>query len=201
MLDTEATQRTEQGERLQGSRAEAGQAGQEVQVRQGERSGAIEERRQQGLARYGRDPFTMMQRLSDEMDELFDSFFHGRPLARPRWQSPLQSAWIPDVEVCEEGNQVRICADLPGIPKDDVKVDIQEGMLTLRGERREERTEGGEERGFRRSERHYGSFYRSIPLPEGCDAERAQARMNEGVLEITMPFTPSKQARRLEIQG
>lgn len=200
------TQRREKGRaqeqgggQLQGSHAGV-QGTSEVSVGQGGQ-GSLQERRQRGVARYGRDPFEMMQRLSDEMDELFESFFSGRPAGRGGNRSQLQNLWAPAVEVCEEGNQLQVCVDLPGVSRDNVKVDIQEGMLTIQGERREERNEGGEQQGFRRSERRYGSFYRSIVLPEGVDGEQAQARMKDGVLEITLPMTPAKQPRRLEIKG
>lgn len=186
-----------QGGALEGSRQSAGQR-QEVEVGRGRDAGQTE--RRQGIARYGRDPFSAMQRLSEEMDELFESFFYGRPGARGARQSQLQSLWAPEVEMTEEGSQLRVCVDLPGIPKDHVKVDIHEGVLTIQGERREERTEGGEQQGFRRSERRYGSFYRSIPLPEGVESEKAEAQMKDGVLQITLPMTPPKQAKRLEIK-
>lgn len=182
---------SERKEQLQGT-----QSGQEVQIGQGKGQGG-QMQEQPGRTRLGRDPFTMMQRMSEEMDQLFDSFFYGRPLGRR--QSQLQSLWSPEVEVCEEGSQLRVCVDLPGVSKENVKIDVSEGILTIQGERREERTEGSEKEGFRRSERRYGSFYRSIPLPDGANAEGAQARMNEGVLEITIPTTPPKQAKRLEI--
>jgi HSP20 family protein len=185
-----------QRQQLQGSQSAQGQ---DVTVGQGGAAGATEPRRGQGLAAYGRDPFAMMERLSQEMDQLFDSFFYGRPLARTGRQSQIPSLWAPEVDICEEGNQLRLSVDLPGVPKDAVKIDIQEGMLTIQGERREERTEGGEQQGFRRTERRYGSFYRSIPLPDGADAEHAQARMKEGVLEITIPLA-QKQGRRLQIE-
>jgi HSP20 family protein len=183
--------------RLQGSQAAEGQ---DVTVGQGGDTGGMERRRGQSLAAYGRDPFAMMERLSQEMDQLFDSFFYGRPLARSARQSQIPSLWAPEVDICEEGNQLRVTVDLPGVPKDAVKIDIQEGLLTIQGERREERTEGGEQQGFRRTERRYGSFYRSIPLPDGADAEQAQARMKEGVLEITIPLA-QRQGRRLQIEG
>jgi HSP20 family protein len=186
-------------QQLQGSSPSTNtQGGQELQQRG--QGGEVQERRQHGLARYSADPFEMMERLSSEMDELFDSFLYARPLARSGRQSRLQNLWAPEVEIREEGNQLRVAVDLPGVPRENVKVDLRDGMLTIQGERREERTEGGEQQGFRRSERRYGSFYRSIALPEAADAENAQARMNEGVLEITVPITP-KQTRRLEIQS
>jgi HSP20 family protein len=180
---------------LQGSRQ-----GGEVAVGQGQGSN-LQTRGQGGLARYGRDPFETMQRLSDEMDQLFDSFFYGRPVSRQARHSALQNLWAPEVELCEEGNQLRVCVDLPGVAKDNVKIDIHEGMLTIQGERREERTDDGEGQKFRRSERRYGSFYRSIPLPEGVETENAQAKMKDGVLEVSIPITPAKQPKRLEIHG
>ena len=192
-----ASERTQQGgeQGMQGS-----QRGQEMQIGQGEQGGAMQEQGRQRLARYSRDPFTMMQRLSEEMDQLFDSFLYGRAPARTR-QSQLQNLWAPDVEIEEEGNRLRVCVDLPGVAKDNVKIDISEGVLTIQGERREERKEGSEQQGYRRTERQYGSFYRSMLLPEGVDTEQAQARMKDGVLEVTLPMTAAKQAKRLEIQG
>jgi HSP20 family protein len=184
-----------EGQQLQGSQG----GGQQVQVGQGEGQGRqLQQQERRGIGRWERDPFAALQRMSEEMDQLFDSFFYGRPAARRQSQAP--NLWAPEVEVCEEGNQLRVCVDLPGVSKDNVKIDVHEGVLTIQGERREERTEGGEQQGFRRSERRYGSFYRSIALPEGADAEQAQARMKEGVLEITIPMTPAKQPKRLQIQ-
>ena len=188
---------TQTGSELQGSQQSNEQSRHELQQRQG---GAVQERREGAIRRYSRDPFEMMQRLSDEMDELFDSFFHARPLARLRGKSQLHNMWAPEVELREEGNQLKVCVDLPGISKDNIKVDVREGAVIIEGERREERIEGGEAQGFRRSERRYGSFYRAIPLPEGAEADKAEARMQDGVLEITVPIE-QKQTRRLEIQG
>ncbi len=133
---------------------------------------------------------------------MFDSFFYGAPVRGRRQRDAMPSLWAPEVDVSEEGNQLRVCVDLPGISKDNVKIDVQEGALVIEGERREERTAGGEEQGFRRSERHYGSFYRAIPLPDYVDTEKAEAHMKEGVLNITLPITEErKRGRRLEIQG
>jgi HSP20 family protein len=148
-----------------------------------------------------RDPFALMQRLSQEMDELFDSFFYGRPAGRQTRDGGLRSLWAPDVEVCEEQNQLRVLIDLPGVSRDNVKVDVHDEGITVQGERREERTEGGEQQGYRRSERRYGSFYRTIPLPEGAKTEEAKAQMKDGVLEVIVPIPERSRPRRLEIQG
>ena len=194
---TAAQNQTENQQFFEGTRAGAGQ-GSDVAVGQ---SGSVQTGGQGGLARYSRNPFDMMQQLSEEMDQLFDSFFYGRPVARQGRQHPMQQLWAPEVELSQEGNAIRVCVDLPGVSKDNVKIDIHEGLLSIQGERREERTEGGEQQGFRRSERRYGSFYRTIPLPEGAEAQNAQASMKDGVLEIRVPLTPAKQPRRLQIQG
>jgi len=149
----------------------------------------------------------MMNQLAEQVDHLFDSLLTGRSIsrqARQSWmpgQSMMQDMWIPEVEVREQGNQLRIHVDVPGVPRDKVNVDIQDGTLTIRGERSEERSDGDEEQGYRRSERRYGSFFRSIELPEGVDTENAQAMMKDGVLDITLPYSASKQKRRLEIKG
>src|SRR5688500_11978108 len=88
------------GQQLQGSQQTDAQRGQHLQRRdQGRQGGALQDRRQGGLTPYGHDPFTLMQRLSDEMDELFESFFHGRSLARSRGQPRIQNLWAPEVEV------------------------------------------------------------------------------------------------------
>lgn len=189
-----------QREALRGSESRSRQQGGEVEVGQGQQGGAMR-RGEGGLARYSRNPFAVMQQLSDEMDQLFDSFFYGTPVRR--WTQParMPELWAPEVEMCEKGNKLCVSVDLPGISKDDVKIDIEDGALVIQGERREERSEGGEEQGYRRSERRYGSFYRTLPLPEGADAEKAEAQMKDGVLEITLPLTERAQARRLEIKG
>jgi HSP20 family protein len=91
-------------------------------------------------------------------------------------------------------------ADLPGMSKDDINVEITDDALVIRGERRSEREEN--EEGYYRSERSYGSFYRRIPLPEGVSAENANATFRNGMLEITMlaPQRAEQQRRQLEIR-
>jgi HSP20 family protein len=90
-------------------------------------------------------------------------------------------------------------ADLPGLKREDVNIEVRDDELILSGERRSEHEES--EGGYYRSERSYGSFYRSIPLPEGVDADTAKARFDNGVLEITMQAPqPSGRARRIQIE-
>jgi len=148
-----------------------------------------------------------MRRFADEMDRLFEdfglrlpSFFgRGRELFL-RETGIIPAQWSPRVDVRERDGQFLVRADLPGLSKDDVQVEVAEGMITIRGERKQEKKE--ERGGYSYSECSYGSFYRAIPLPEGSDASKATAEFRNGVLEIAMPAPrrSEAQARRLEIQ-
>ena len=99
----------------------------------------------------------------------------------------------------QRNNELVIRADLPGLTKDDVKVDVTEDAVTIQGERRREHEEGRE--GVYRSERSYGSFCRVVALPQGAMTDQAKATFKDGVIEITMPVPPEsvKRGRRIEI--
>jgi HSP20 family protein len=111
------------------------------------------------------------------------------------------SIWSPRIDVQQRGDSLQVCADLPGVRKEDVNIELTEEGLTITGERREEREEGGRERGYRSIERSYGSFYRTIPLPKGLKTEELKAQMQDGVLEITIPLDERARPRRIQIQG
>ena len=138
-------------------------------------------------------PFGLMRRFSEEMDRLF-----GGSLAS-RATNLMGGVWSPQVEMFERDNELVVRADLPGLTKDDVKLELTDDAIVIDGERRDENEERGE--GFYRSERSYGKFYRRIPLPEGVKVDSANATFSNGVLEVIMP-APKRQerkARRLEI--
>lgn len=144
-------------------------------------------------------PFTMLQRFADEVDRMFDEFGFGRR-RRPMglWGRGEGGMWAPDVDVVQRQDQLIIKADLPGLRKEDISVDVTEDAVTIQGERKSEREE--ERDGVYRSERSYGSFCRVIPLPSGAIADQAKASFRDGVLEISMPAPPpSARARRIEI--
>ena len=105
-------------------------------------------------------------------------------------------AWTPKIEVLRNNGDMTVRAELPGLTKDDVKVELTDEALTISGERKEEKEEKRE--GFYRSERSYGTFYRQIPLPQGVDAEKATATFNNGVLEVTVQV-PKIEATRLAL--
>jgi HSP20 family protein len=159
-----------------------------------------------GSESWNTDSVAVVERLSESMDRFVDTFFG---LAMPwRWarqavrQSELlRSSWIPRLELKEEEDQVVVCADLPGVRKEDVQVELNDGMLRISGERREEQKvgEGRLQPDEWISERTYGSFYRAVRLPEGADPDRIRARMNDGVLEVSVPRTRNH-SRRIDIQ-
>jgi HSP20 family protein len=147
-------------------------------------------------------PFSFMRRFTEEMDRLFEDFNFGQSFGREfgRLSSIQDSLWSPQVEVLERGNQLVVRADLPGLTKDDIDVNITDDAIVIQGERNQESEE--KEEGYYRSERSYGSFYRSIPLPEGIDTDNAHATFRNGVLEITMPAPEQaeKRGKRLEVR-
>ncbi len=142
-------------------------------------------------------PFRILERFADEMDRMFDEFGFGTRSRSGALADTL--TWTPRIDVTQQNNELVIRADLPGTSKDDVKVDITDDAITIQGERRREHEE--ERGGVYRSERSYGSFYRTIQLPEGAIADQAKASFKDGVLEIKMPAPPEQvtRGRRLEI--
>jgi len=110
------------------------------------------------------------------------------------------SVFSPPMEIFEREGHLVVRADLPGLTKDDVHVEVTDEALTIEGERRSEHEE--RQGGFFRSERRYGTFRRQIPLPEGVNADQVTASFKDGVLEVSMP-APQRQAhgRQIEIQS
>ena len=151
-------------------------------------------------------PFGFMRRFATEMERLFEDFEGFRfPSLFGREFFPFNRefehvGWVPELEVLQNNGQLIVRADLPGLKKEDVKVELTNDVLTISGERNEEEEEKRE--GYYRSERSYGSFYRQIPLPEGAKADTAKAEFKDGVLEITMQAPAREpQKRVLEIRG
>ncbi len=140
-----------------------------------------------------RDPFSMVNDLQREMERLFGNFGFG-----PMFSRELdRGAWSPQIEMYERNGKLVVSADLPGLKKDEVKVDLNDNVLTIEGERKDERRD--EKGGW--SERSYGHFVRSIALPEGINAENANATFNNGVLEITLDAPRQQQrGRKIEVK-
>ncbi|HYG64349.1 MAG TPA: Hsp20/alpha crystallin family protein [Thermoanaerobaculia bacterium] len=174
------------------------------------------------------NPFGMMRQFADEMDRLFESF--GFPSFGRQWpgrnvvsnleqQQDVQGVssaggpggamsrpqgggafWAPQIDVSRRGNELVVCADLPGMNREDVNVEVRDGQLILQGERRWQQEQGGEAEGYYRSERSYGRFFRTVPLPDGVNPEQAQATFKDGVLEVKMPLPEQHEQRGRKIE-
>jgi HSP20 family protein len=107
--------------------------------------------------------------------------------------------WSPPVTVEETADALIFTAELPGLSEDNVSVDLENEVLTISGEKTEQRTEGDEERNYHLWERNYGSFRRSFTLPRAVSGADATARFDKGVLEIRLPKTPEAKGRKIEI--
>lgn len=132
---------------------------------------------------YPANPFDIMRRLTEQM---------FGPLA-PR-SFTREEIWAPQIEVTERDGKLVVTADLPGMKKDDVRVEVLDNNLIIEGERRQERKEDRE--GYFVTERSYGKFYRAIPLPEGVNPENAKATFRDGVLELTLDAPKKKSSAR-----
>jgi HSP20 family protein len=154
----------------------------------------------------------MMRRMQADLDRVFRAFGVprlGAALAPPRELEELlatspalsQTAqWSPQVEVFEREGNLIVHADLPGVRRDDVEVAVDDDVLTIRGERRQQHREA--QGGYRRTERSYGTFFRQIPLPDGVDPTEIQAAYQDGVLEVIIPSPRDQQrgGRRIDIR-
>src|SRR5262249_10778024 len=163
---------------------------------------AVEPHRKTGVSRlepwHAFSPLSMMRRFTDEMDRMFGGLgFPGFERVGPFSGSEIFS---PEIDMFERDGKLVVSADMPGLNKDDVKVDVTENAVILEGERKYEHEE--HEEGLYRTERSYGHFRRHIPLPEGVKTDTAAANFKNGILEITIDAPQlSKQRRRIQVQG
>jgi len=134
-------------------------------------------------------PFEMMKRFSEEMDNIFGGYGLWRG-----YENEETKVWAPAIEVFEKDNRFFVRVELPGLSKEDVKVELTDDYLIIKGERKKEKEEKGE--GFYRTELSYGQFYRSVPIPEFANLEETQAIFTNGVLEVTIPIPESLRKRR-----
>ena len=162
---------------------------------------ALEKRERRGElgTRLAATPFAFMRRFAEEMDRLFEDINVGRDWVTPVLGREFSGAWSPQVEMLKRDGELIVRADLPGLTKDDVKVEVADNAITIEGERRGEKEEKRE--GYYRSECSYGKFYRRLPLPEGVDVKDADASFSNGVLEVKMkaPEHKKQETRSLEI--
>ena len=145
------------------------------------------------IVRY--DPFRDLRTLQEEVNRLFSTnltrAFDDQGIGR--------GAWAPSVDIYENKDQIVLEAELPGMNQEDFDLSIENNVITLRGERKFEKTE--ESDNYHRVERSYGAFTRSFTLPQTVSAESATAEYNNGVLRVTLPKREETKARRIQVSG
>ena len=141
-------------------------------------------------------PNTEMRRLQQQVDNLFDEFF---PRLNSGGDSDAASSavWSPRVDVSESEDHYHVVLDLPGVSKEDITINYQDGALSVSGERNDETTRTDDN--FVRVERQYGRFYRSFRLPKKVDDDRIDATYEDGVLSIMIPKSEETKARRIAV--
>ena len=132
--------------------------------------------------------------IREEMNRLFDDFFRGWP--EPR-KGLLEGEWAPSIDVAETEEEIVVTAELPGIKQEEVDITIADDVLTLKGEKKEEKEV--KKKNYHRIERSYGSFQRSVGLPVGVQADKAKATYKNGVLSITVPKAEEAKPKQIKI--
>ena len=141
------------------------------------------------------DPFTLVNQLQKEMNRLFDARVgEGRGSEA---SAAVTSDWVPLIDIQEEPQRYVIYADIPGVDPQEVEITMENGVLTLRGNRSQQASPA--DNGYKRRERPAGAFYRRFVLPDTADAEGITAQGNHGVLEIVIPKRPKAVARRIQV--
>lgn len=150
--------------------------------------------------------------LRNEIDDLFEDFFPA--VVGPR-QWRRRFGWgrrggegaseisIPSIDVIDKKKEIRLTAELPGMDEADINVEVTDGMLSISGEKKQETEEGDKDGDYYLSERSYGSFNRTVSLPEGIDKDKIKANFKKGVLTVHLPKKPEAQVptRRIEVKA
>jgi HSP20 family protein len=134
---------------------------------------------------FGRSPFGLLDALTNDVERAFRGF---APAMK-------EDFWTPATEIRKCNGDLVVTAELPGIQKDDVKVELTDEALIIQGERKSEHTDDHD--GYHRTERSYGRFYRMIPLPEGAKPDQVKAELTNGVLKVSIPLPQAKKQPRV----
>ena len=140
------------------------------------------------------DPYRELSTFADRINRAL-----GSATGRDRDEEMSLGAWIPPVDIAEDRDRITLTAELPGFREDQVKIQMEGGVLTIRGERKFEEEKDG--RNFHRVERSYGQFVRSFTLPNNVDRENIRASFDNGLLRIEMPKTAEARPREIKISG
>jgi HSP20 family protein len=142
-------------------------------------------------------PFSEMARLQQDLNRMFNGF-DARPLNHKT--ETVQGLWTPAVDVVEDADKIELLVDLPGVKQEELDIQVDKDVLTLRGARKLERPEkSGDKEHFRRYERVSGGFLRSFTLPKTVDLEKIGAALKDGVLTLTLPKRPEAQPKQIKV--
>jgi len=140
------------------------------------------------------DPFHQLSSLRDEIDRLFESPFS----ALSEGLQPFMSGWSPALDLYEDKDNFLLKAELPGMKKDEIEIQLHDGVLTLSGERKEEKKSEGAD--IHRSERFVGRFQRTLTLPSQVDADKVKASYQDGILTVTLPKSEAAKPKQIQIK-
>jgi len=138
------------------------------------------------------EPWNLLDQMRREMDRALDT-------RTAEGSSVATSDWVPAVDIKEEKDSFVIVADIPGVDPKDIEVHMENGMLTIKGEKESEKKD--EREGYKRVERSFGSFYRRFSLPDTADAEKIAAKSNNGVLEVRIAKQDQVQPRKISVNS
>jgi HSP20 family protein len=143
------------------------------------------------------EPWSLLDRFQQQLNQLG---YADKALADndSDYSNVVTSRWSPAVDIKEEAARFLITADLPGVDPKDIEITMDNGVLTIRGERQSEARE--EKEGYKRVERVSGAFYRRFSLPDTADAERIEAKGKDGVLEVAIPKHEKVRPRKIEVK-
>ena len=141
------------------------------------------------------DPFRELEEVSDRLNRMF-----ARPAARAAngKETMIVADWTPSVDISETGGEYQIKAEIPDVKKEDVKVTVEDGVLTIQGERKHEKEEKGKK--YHRIERSYGSFVRTFSLPDVIEEDKVKAEFKDGVLNLHLPKSEKAQPKAIEVK-
>lgn len=148
--------------------------------------------RDRSIAGTDHHPFTSLQR---EIDRLFDDFTRGFP----SFSRGVAPALVPSMDVTETDKEIEITAELPGLEEKDVQVNVADNILTIKGEKKVEKEE--KDKNYRLVERSYGSFSRTLELPDGVNTDGIKAGIAKGVLTVTIPKPAPAQAKKIDVKS
>jgi HSP20 family protein len=143
-------------------------------------------------------PFVSLQR---EIDKLFEDFTRGFPSFATMPSLPMTKSdlVLPNMDVTETDKEIEITAELPGLEEKDVQINVADNMLTIRGEKKAEKEE--KDKNYRLVERSYGSFERTLQLPDGVNLDAIKASISKGVLKVTVPKPAPAQSKKIEVKA